>query len=141
MLKEFREFIAKGNVLELAVAVIIGVAFGAIVTSLVDDIIMPVVGVIIGGVNFSNLTINIGEAAIRYGNFIQAAINFLIVALVLFLVIKAYNRFVNTVKQPAAVDPTTKDCPYCLTALPLKATRCSACTSQLGVADAAATKV
>lgn len=93
MLKEFGEFIKRGNVLDLAVAVIIGGAFGAIVTSLVDDIIMPIIGVILGGVNFNNLAINVGEASIMYGNFIQAIINFLIIAWVIFLIVRFAKRF------------------------------------------------
>ena len=136
MLKEFREFIARGNVLDLAVAVVLGAAFGAIVTALVDDIIMPIIGVIIGGVNFKDLTINVNGAIIAYGAFIQAVVDFLIIAFVVFLVVRTYNRLQNTFKKPAAVEPTTKDCPYCLTSIPLKATRCPACTSQLGAAAA-----
>lgn len=93
MLKEFGEFIKRGNVLDLAVAVIIGGAFGAIVTSLVDDIIMPIVGVILGGVDFSGLAVNVGEASITYGNFIQAIVNFLIIAWVIFLIVRFAKRF------------------------------------------------
>ena len=130
MIKEFREFIAKGNVLDLAVAVIMGGAFGLIVASLVEDILMPIIGTIVGK-NFTELMVTVNGADIMYGKFIQAVVNFLIIAFVIFLVIKAYNQFLNTVKKPAAVDPTTKDCPYCLTAVPLKATRCPACTSDL----------
>lgn len=99
MIKEFRDFIMKGDVLSLAVAVILGGAFGLIVKSLVEDIIMPVVGMVMGGVDFSGLSITVGSAAILYGKFIQAGINFIIVAFVLFLVIKAYN---NAVKPKAA---------------------------------------
>ncbi|MCA9867355.1 MAG: large-conductance mechanosensitive channel protein MscL [Anaerolineae bacterium] len=92
MIKEFKEFIMRGNVVDLAVAVIIGAAFTAIVDSLVNDIIMPIIGVILGGVDFSSLAITVGEATITYGNFIQAIINFLLIALVLFLLIRAINR-------------------------------------------------
>lgn len=92
MIKEFREFISRGNVMDLAVAVIIGAAFTAIVTSLVDDIIMPVVGVLLGGVDFTSLSIQVGDASIMYGNFIQAIINFLIIAFVIFLMVKALNE-------------------------------------------------
>lgn len=92
MWKEFREFIARGNVIDLAVAVVIGAAFTAIVNSLVDDIIMPLIGIFLGGVDFTTLTVTVGDATITYGNFIQAVINFLLIALVLFLVIKAINR-------------------------------------------------
>lgn len=98
MLKEFRDFINRGNVLDLAIAVIIGGAFGAIVTSLVNDIITPILGVLMGGVNFSGLAVTVGEAAIGYGNFIQSIINFLIIAWVIFLLMKA----VNSMKKPPA---------------------------------------
>ncbi|MFN8456606.1 MAG: large-conductance mechanosensitive channel protein MscL [Anaerolineae bacterium] len=98
MLKEFRDFINRGNVMDLAIAVIIGGAFGAIVTSLVNDIITPILGVILGGINFSGLAITVGSAAIGYGNFIQAIINFLIIAWVIFLLMKA----INGMKKPPA---------------------------------------
>ncbi|MFC1923619.1 large-conductance mechanosensitive channel protein MscL [Chloroflexota bacterium] len=99
MLKEFRDFISKGNVLDLAVAVIIGGAFGAIVNSFVDDIVMPLVGVIIGGIDFTGLTIDVGEAHVLYGNFIQAIINFLVIAAAMFIVVRSYNQLQ---KQDAA---------------------------------------
>jgi large conductance mechanosensitive channel len=92
MIKEFRDFIQRGNVVDLAVAVIIGGAFGAIVTSLVDDIIMPLVGVLLGGIDFSSLSIQVGEAVILYGNFIQAVVNFLLIAFTLFVIVRAYTR-------------------------------------------------
>ena len=92
MFKEFKEFILRGNVVDLAVAVIIGGAFGAIVTSLTNDIIMPLIGVVLGGIDFSSLTIQVGEATVAYGNFVQAIINFLIIGLVLFFVVKAMNK-------------------------------------------------
>jgi large conductance mechanosensitive channel len=92
MLKEFRDFIQRGNVIDLAVAVIIGGAFGAIVSSLVDDIIMPLIGVILGGIDFTALAINVEDAAITYGNFIQAIVNFLIIAFVIFLIVRAINK-------------------------------------------------
>ena len=92
MLKEFREFISRGNVIDLAVAVIIGAAFTAIVKSLVDDIIMPLIGIVLGGVDFATLTVQVGEATIAYGNFIQAIINFLIIALVIFLIVRSINQ-------------------------------------------------
>jgi large conductance mechanosensitive channel len=104
VIKEFREFIMRGNVLDLAVAVILGVAFGAIVTSLVDDIIMPLIGILMGGVDFSDLGIQVGNATLLYGNFIQAIINFLIIAFVLFLIIKAANRAMRQ-KAEAPVPP------------------------------------
>jgi len=101
MLKEFRDFISKGNVLDLAVAVIIGGAFGAIVNSFVDDILMPLVGVLIGGIDFTGLTIDVGDAHVLYGNFIQAIINFLMIAAAMFIVVRSYNQLQ---KQDAAKD-------------------------------------
>jgi large conductance mechanosensitive channel len=103
MLKEFRDFIMRGNVIDLAVAVIIGVAFGAIITSLVDDIIMPIVGMLLGGIDFTALSITVGSAQIMYGNFIQAVVNFLIIALALFLIIKAANTAMR--KKPVEAPP------------------------------------
>ncbi len=142
MWKEFKAFILRGNVLDLAVAVMIGAAFNAIVNSFVKDIIMPPIGLLIGKVDFSKLFINIsgthydtlaaaqeaGAATINYGTFINTLINFLIVGLVLFFVIKA----ASAVKKPEpAAAPITKECPYCLTKIPIKATRCPNCTSHL----------
>lgn len=128
MLKEFREFAIRGNVIDLAVAVIIGGAFGKIVTSLVDDIIMPLIGLLIGGVDFKSLAITLGSAKVTYGNFLQNIVDFLIVAFVIFLMIRA----INSTKKPApAAAPTTKECPHCFTTIPLKATRCPNCTSEL----------
>jgi large conductance mechanosensitive channel len=128
MLKEFRDFAMRGNVLDLAVAVIIGGAFGKIVTSLVNDILMPLIGLIMGGINFSELAITVGAAVIKWGAFVQAIIDFVIVAFVIFLIIRTMNRF----KKPApAAAPSTKECPHCFTAIPIKATRCPNCTSQL----------
>ena len=101
MVKEFMDFVKRGNVLDLAVAVIIGGAFGAIIGSLVDDIIMPLVGIIIGGIDFTSLSLNVNEAAVTYGNFIQAVVNFLIVALVIFLLV----RQVKKLEKPAEVAP------------------------------------
>jgi len=106
MLKEFGDFIKRGNVLDLAVAVIIGVAFGAIVTSLVDDILMPIIGAILGGVNFSGLAIQVGEASIMYGNFIQAIVNFLIIAWAIFLIARFAKRFE---KEEPAVPPAPSE--------------------------------
>jgi large conductance mechanosensitive channel len=103
MVKEFREFLQRGNVIDLAVAVIIGGAFGAIISSLVDDILMPIVGVILGGLDFTSLSIQVGEAVILYGNFIQATVNFIIIALVIFLVVRSYN---NLQKQEEKAPPT-----------------------------------
>ena len=142
MLKEFRDFIARGNVIDLAVAVIIGAAFGAIVSSLVKDIIMPVISLLTGGIDFTSWFIPLkggtfatlkaaqdaGVATINIGIFVNAIITFLIVAFAMFLVVKSINKMK---KKPAPADPTTKDCPYCFTAIPIKATRCPNCTSEL----------
>jgi large conductance mechanosensitive channel len=146
MLKEFRDFIARGNVIDLAVAVIIGAAFGRIVTSLVEGIIMPPIGMILGGVDFSNLFIDLsgqrpvsladaqlrGLPVITYGAFINDVITFLIVAFVIFLIVKAVNR-----NKQLEIEELTKDCPYCLSPIPIEATRCSGCTSELPAAGAA----
>lgn len=144
MLKDFREFVMRGNVMDLAIAVIIGGAFGKIVSSLVSDVIMPPVGLLLNGVDFSNLFISLngqayatlsdaqaaGAPTLNYGNFFGAVIDFLMVALVVFLMVRAVNRLSR--RQPApAPPPTTKDCPYCFTAIPIKASRCPSCTSQL----------
>jgi large conductance mechanosensitive channel len=102
MLKEFREFLSRGNVVDLAVAVIIGAAFGAIVTSLVKDIIMPLVGILLGGVDFTSLSVQVGSAQVMYGNFIQALVNFLIIAFVVFLIVRTINRIQAMRKPPAA---------------------------------------
>ncbi len=110
MIQEFKAFIAKGNVLDLAVAVIIGAAFGAIVASLVDDIIMPIIGVILGGVDFTSLAIQVGEASINYGNFIQAIINFLIIAFVIFMIVRTAESMKRKEEAPAApTGPTTEE--------------------------------
>ncbi len=102
MLKEFRDFIARGNVIDLAVAVILGVAFGAIVTSLVNDIIMPLIGIVIGGVSFTSLMVQVGTAQVKYGNFIQALVNFLIIAFVIFLIVRSINKLQERFQKPAA---------------------------------------
>jgi large conductance mechanosensitive channel len=128
MLKEFKEFVMRGNVLDLAIAVIIGGAFGKIVGSLVNDIIMPVIGLILGGVNFSDLSLTVGAAVITWGAFVQSIIDFLIVALVIFLIVKTANKLK---KAPAPTEPTTRDCPYCFSTISIKATRCPNCTSEL----------
>ena len=127
MLKEFREFAIRGNVMDLAVAVIIGAAFGRIVTSLVDNILTPLIGLVMGGIDFSALSTQIGEAVIQWGMFIQAIIDFIIVAFVIFLIVRAINRL----KRDEPTTPTTKECPHCFTTIPLKAARCPNCTSQL----------
>jgi len=127
MLKEFREFAMRGNVMDLAVGVIIGAAFGAIVTSLVNDILMPLIGLVMGGIDFSGLAVVVGGAEVKYGAFIQNIINFLIIAFVVFLLVRAMNRL----KRDEPTTPTTKECPHCFTTIPLKAARCPNCTSQL----------
>ena len=146
MLKEFKEFIARGNVIDLAVAVIMGAAFGPIVTSLVNDIIMPPIGMIFGGTAFRDLFVTLsGETyetlaaareasapVIAYGTFINSVINFLIVSFAIFMLVKQVNRMKKPAPVPAA--PTTRDCPFCLSAVPLKATRCGHCTSELKTA-------
>ena|SRR5215213_8053710 len=128
MLKEFKEFAMRGNVLDLAIAVIIGGAFGKIITSLVNDVLMPLIGLVMGGVNFSDLSVTVGAAVIKYGAFIQSIVDFIIVAFVIFLIVRSMNRMKKP--EPAAA-PTTKECPHCFTNIPLKATRCPNCTSQL----------
>lgn len=135
LVKEFKDFIMRGNVMDLAVGVIIGGAFTAIVTSLNEDLITPLLG-IFGGTDFSNLTLKLGSGetapVLAYGNFITAVINFLITALVLFFILKAFNTAAAKVKKPEEpAAPTTKVCPYCKSEIPVDATRCGHCTSQL----------
>jgi large conductance mechanosensitive channel len=138
MIKEFREFAMKGNVVDMAVGIIIGAAFGKIVSSLVSDVIMPPIGMLLGNVDFSSLAWTLRDATettpavtIRYGLFINTIIDFVIVAFAIFMVIKQMNRL----KKPApAAAPTTRDCPQCLMSIPLKATRCGHCTSELKAA-------
>jgi len=128
MLKEFRDFAMRGNVMDLAIAVILGGAFGKIISSLVNDILMPLIGLILGGVNFSDLSVPVGDATLAYGLFIQATVDFVIVAFVIFMIVRTMNKLK---KQPAPADPTTKECQYCFSTVPIKATRCPHCTSQL----------
>jgi large conductance mechanosensitive channel len=142
MYGEFKTFIMRGNVVDLAVGVVIGAAFGKIVTSFVEDVLMPPIGLALGKVDFSNLFINLsgkdypsvtsakqaGAATLNYGIFFNNIINFLIIAFVIFLLIKQINRM----QEPApAAEPTAKDCPYCLSSVPLKATKCAFCASEL----------
>jgi len=143
MLKEFKEFALKGNIMDLAVGVIIGGAFGKIVSSLVSDIIMPLLGILIGNVDFTNLFITLGSgsfktieeakkagvATLNYGVFINNVIDFLIIAFSIFIVLKQLNRFSRKKKEEVAV--TTKKCKYCLSKIPIEATRCPHCTSIL----------
>jgi len=142
MLKEFKQFVLRGNVVDMAVGIIIGAAFGKIVSSLVNDIIMPPIGLLLGKVDFNSLYLNLsgqsfaslaeakaaGAATINYGSFINILIDFILVALVIFLLVRAINRMK---RQPAPADPTTKECPFCKSTIPLGATRCPFCTSQL----------
>ena len=131
MLKEFKEFVMRGNVMDLAVGVIIGGAFGAIVTSLTDDIISPVLG-IFGGLDFRDLSVEVNGANIMYGKFITAIINFLIMALIIFLMVKGINKIMSLgKKKEEEAAPTTKVCPFCCTEIDIKATRCPHCTSEL----------
>lgn len=125
MLKEFKAFIMKGNLVEIAVAFIMALAFAAVVASFVADIITPIIGAIFGQPDFSALKLDIGKSAITYGKFLNVLLTFVVVAFVMFIVVKAYNR----VAAPKAA--TTRECPFCMTTVPLEASRCSACTSQL----------
>ncbi len=129
---EFRAFILRGNVLDLAVAVIIGAAFGAVVASLVENILTPLIAAIFGKPDFSNLSFEINNSAIMYGAFLNAVIAFLLVAAaVFFFVIKPFNLLMERRRKQTEADPTTRECPYCLTVVPVAATRCPACTSEL----------
>ena len=149
MLKEFKDFVMRGNVLDMAIGIIMGVAFGTIISSLVKDVIMPPIGLLLGGVDFSNLyillkagtkaappypTLADAQAAsavtVNYGVFFNAIISFLIVAAAMFLLIRSINRLMAPKPVPVA-EPTTKECRYCYSTIPLKATRCPHCTSQL----------
>ena len=145
MIKDFKAFIMRGNVVDLAVAVIIGAAFGKIVNSLVNDVIMPPIGLILGKVDFSNLFINlsgtpyeslkaakdVGAATVNYGLFLNALIDFVIVAFAVFLMVRSVNKL-HRKTEAASPAPTTKECPFCATSISLKASRCPNCTSQLG---------
>ncbi|MGD9379593.1 MAG: large conductance mechanosensitive channel protein MscL [candidate division WOR-3 bacterium] len=148
MLKEFKDFAMRGNVVDMAVGIIIGAAFGTIVKSLVSDVIMPPIGLLLGNVDFANLFIVLkqgatagpyasladaqaaGAVSINYGAFINTMISFIIVAFAVFLVIRSINRMKREKEEPAA-EPTTKTCPFCQSAIPIKATRCPFCTSEL----------
>lgn len=144
MFKEFKEFAIKGNVMDMAVGVIIGGAFGKIVTSLVNDVIMPLVGIFVGGMDFSNKFISLdggkyltladaqdaGAATLNYGVFITTIIDFLIIAFSIFIVIKQLNKFKRK-EEKVIEEPTTKKCPYCISEIPIEAVRCPNCTSNL----------
>ena len=141
MLKEFKAFAMRGNVLDMAIGIIIGAAFGKIITSLVNDVLMPPIGLLLGKVDFSGLFLNIsgksystlaeakaaGAATVNYGLFLNSVVDFLIVAFVIFLVVRQINRWNKP--EPAPV-PASKDCPYCFSMIPMKATRCPNCTSE-----------
>ena len=118
----------RGNVLDLAIGVIIGGAFGKIIASLVNDMLMPIIGLMMGGVNFSELSITVGAAVIKWGAFVQTILDFIIVASVIFIIVKTANKMK---KAPPPADPTTKECPHCFTNIPIKATRCPHCTSEI----------
>jgi large conductance mechanosensitive channel len=148
MFREFREFALRGNVLDMAVGIIIGIAFGAIVQSLVADIIMPPIGLALGNVDFSNLFIllkegnapgpyvslaeaqAVGAVTLNYGVFVTTIIRFIIIAFAVFLMVKSMNRLIRKKELPA--EPTTKECPFCFSVIPIKALKCPHCTSQLG---------
>ena len=131
MFKEFKEFAMRGSVLDMAVGIIIGAAFGAIVSSLVADVLMPPFGLLLGKVDFASLPIRLSDTVtINYGRFINSVISFLIVAFSLFLIIRSMNRLKKKAEAPAP-PPATKDCPFCATAVPVKAVRCPHCTSEL----------
>lgn len=147
MLKEFKEFAMRGNVVDMAVGIIIGGAFGKIVSSVVNDLLMPPIGKLLGNVNFTDLFFCLtsteakapssladakaaGLPVVAYGSFIQTTIDFIIIAFCLFMIIKIMNKLKSMSEKPApAAAPTTKDCPYCLSSIPIKATRCGHCTS------------
>jgi large conductance mechanosensitive channel len=145
MLKEFKEFAMRGNVVDMAIGIVIGAAFGRIVASFVNDVLMPPIGLALGGVDFTNLFVNLGgqryatlveaQAAgaptLNYGVFVNTVLDFLIVAFAIFLVVRAMNRLKRQEEAPAA---TTKECPQCLSTVPLKATRCAHCTGELQAA-------
>ena len=128
MWKEFKEFAFRGNVIELAIAVIIGLAFGAVISSLVDDVLMNLIAAIFGQPDFSQLSFTVNDAVIRYGAFLNALVNFLLVALALFLIVKAVNR---AMRKPSDEEPSVRECPFCLTSIPARATRCSGCTMEV----------
>ena len=145
-LKKFREFAMKGNVVDMAIGIVIGAAFGKISTSLVNDVIMPPIGLLLGKVDFNSLFVSLdgksypsldaakkaGAATLNYGAFINTVIDFIIVAFAMYLIVQWYQSMVDRFEKPApAAAPTTKDCPYCLSAIPIGATRCPHCTSDL----------
>jgi large conductance mechanosensitive channel len=155
MLKDFKEFVVRGNVVDMAVGIVIGAAFGAIVKSFVDDVLMPPIGLLLGNVDFSNIFITLREGAkaagpyaslaaakaagavtLNLGIFINTIISFIIIAFAVFLVIKSINRMKREKEAPPVEPAATKECPFCLSLVPLKASRCPHCTSELGAAPA-----
>jgi large conductance mechanosensitive channel len=148
MLKEFKEFAMRGNVVDMAVGIIIGAAFGGIIKSLVADVIMPPIGLLLGGVDFSDLFINLsdgdyaslaeaqeaGAATINLGVFINTILNFIIVAFAIFLLIRAINQLKKEEEAAPEPEPTAKECPFCCSEVPIKATRCGHCTSEMSTA-------
>jgi large conductance mechanosensitive channel len=130
MIKEFKAFVLRGNVLDLAVAVIIGAAFGAVIDSLAKDVIMNLVAAVVGKPDFTRLTFTAGDGVVRYGSFLTAVVNFLIIAAALFLLIRGANRLMRPRGAPDE-PPETRQCPYCLSAIPAEATRCPHCTSEV----------
>lgn len=130
LFNEFKIFALRGNVVDLAVGIIIGGAFGKIISSLVNDVLMPVIGLLSGGIDLSKFAWKVGSAEVRYGAFLQASVDFLIVAVAIFFLIKGINAL-QRAKTPPSPEPTEKECPYCCRIIPIKATRCPFCTSQL----------
>ncbi|HYH28731.1 MAG TPA: large conductance mechanosensitive channel protein MscL [Actinomycetota bacterium] len=128
MLKEFKAFALRGNVLDLAIGVILGVAFGAVVSSIVDDILMPLIAAVIGETDFSALAFEVRGSVVRYGAFLTAVVNFLLVAVAVFFLVKGMNRLQG---RPREDQPKNRPCPFCLSSIPLEARRCPACTSEL----------
>jgi large conductance mechanosensitive channel len=150
MVKEFKEFVARGNVMDMAIGIVLGAAFGAITKSMVDDVLMPPIGLLLGGVDFGNLFVVLregiaagpyltvadakeaGAVILTYGIFFQTIINFLIIAFAVFLLVKGVNRLKRAQEEPQpAAAPVTRDCPYCTMAIPLQARRCPQCTSEI----------
>ncbi|HEX6032069.1 MAG TPA: large conductance mechanosensitive channel protein MscL [Tepidiformaceae bacterium] len=135
MLREFKEFLLRGNVIDLAVAIAIGVAFTAVVTALVNDLIMPVVAMLGGKPDFSDLDFTINDAIFRYGHFITELIAFIIIAAaIFFFVVKPANYLIQRSRKEAPADPTVKKCPECLSEIPVDARRCAYCTAEVGAA-------
>ena len=132
LMNDFKAFLMRGNVVDLAVAVVIGVAFGAVVTSLVEDLITPIIALIFGKPDFSNLTFTISDTVFRYGSFINALISFAtIAAAVFFFVVTPYNKFTAMMRKEPSPDPTVRKCPECLSDIPVEASRCAFCTTQV----------